>query len=190
MKIAEYSEGNYQMFFELIQKRRSIRRFTTEPIESGKIDRLKEAALRAPSSRGLNPWEFVFVTDRELLKKLARAKPHGSSFMSNAALGIVVCADPARSDVWVEDASIATIFLHLAAESLGLGSCWIQIRKRMHSEKMTAEAFIADTLNLPSHLSVEAMVAIGHPAEKKQPHDRGMLQKEKVFLNLYGDPFS
>lgn len=177
------------MFFELIEKRRSIRKFTAETIDSEKIDRLKEAALRAPSSRGLNPWEFVFITDRELLEDLARAKPHGASFISNAALGIVICADPARSDVWVEDASIATIYLHLAAEALGLGSCWIQIRKRMHSENTTAEAFIAQALDLPSHLSVEAMVAIGHPAEKKSPHDRGTLQMEKVFLNRYGNPF-
>ena len=177
------------MFFELIEKRRSIRKFTTEPIDSEKIDRLREAALRAPSSRGLNPWEFIFITERQLLEKLAHAKPHGASFMSNAALGIVVCVDPARSDVWVEDASIATIFLHLAAEALGLGSCWIQIRKRMHSETKTAEAFITEALGLPSHLSVEAMIAIGHPAEKKAPHDRGTLQTEKIFLNRYGNPF-
>jgi nitroreductase len=177
------------MFFELIEKRRSIRRFTVEPIETDQIERLKEAALRAPSSRGLNPWEFIFVTDRDLLEKLARAKPHGSSFMSSAALGVVVCADPTRSDVWIEDTSIATIFLHLAAESLGLGSCWIQIRKRMHADSKSAEAFIAKALNLPSHLAVEAMVAIGHPAEKKSPHGRGTLQQDKVFLNRYGIPF-
>ena len=177
------------MFFELIEKRRSIRRFTGEPIETDKIERLMEAALRAPTSRGMNPWEFVFVTDRDLLERLAQAKPHGSSFMSNAALGVVVCADPARSDVWIEDASIATIFLHLAAESLELGSCWIQIRKRMHADNTTAEAFIAKALNLPSRLAVEAMVAIGHPAEKKSPHGRGTLQQEKVFLNRYGTPF-
>jgi nitroreductase len=176
------------MFFDLIEKRRSVRKFTAEPIDSGKIDLLKEAALRAPSSRGLNPWEFVFITERKLLEKLSRSKPHGASFMSNAALGIVVCADPARSDVWVEDASIATIYLHLAAEALGLGSCWIQIRKRMHSETVTAEAFIAQALDLASHLSVEAMIAIGYPAEKKSPHAKGTLQTEKVFLNRYGNP--
>ncbi|MGB5420978.1 MAG: nitroreductase family protein, partial [Desulfobacterales bacterium] len=58
--------GIYQMFFELIEKRRSIRQFTNGAIEAAKIDRLKEAALRAPSSRGSNHWEFVFVTDRDL----------------------------------------------------------------------------------------------------------------------------
>jgi nitroreductase len=174
------------MFFDLIEKRRSIRRFTAEPIESAKIDRLREAALRAPSSRGSTPWEFVFVTERSLLEELARAKPHGSSFLAGAALGIVVCADPARSDVWVEDAAIATIYLHLAAASLGLGSCWIQVRRRMHTDDTTAEAFIAEALKLPQHLAVEAMLAVGYPDERKAPHEREALRADKVFMNLYG----
>ena len=81
------------MFMSLIQKRRSIRRFLAKPIEDEKIEMLIEAALRAPSSRGLNPWEFIVVTERDLLEKLSSAKTHGSEFLKNAPLGIVVCAD-------------------------------------------------------------------------------------------------
>jgi nitroreductase len=174
------------MFIELIRKRRSTRRFKEDQIEAEKIEMLTEAALRAPSSRGFNPWQFVFVSDRELLKKLSRAKPHGSTFMTNAQLGVVVCADPEKSDVWVEDASIATIFIQLAVESLDLGSCWIQIRKRMHNDTQSAEAYIAQLLNIPSSLKVESMIAIGYPDEKKRPHTREELQDEKVYFNQYG----
>ena len=174
------------MFMELITKRRSIRRFTADKIEAQKVELLKEAALRAPSSRGVNPWEFIFITDRNLLAKLSAAKPHGSTFLKDAPLGVVVCADPEKSDVWVEDASIATIFIELAATSLGLGSCWIQIRERMHDEAQTAEAYIADLLKIPSHLKVESMIAIGYPAETKPPHSKEELQNEKVYLNQYG----
>ena len=177
------------MFMDLIANRRSIRRFTADKIETEKIELLKEAALRAPSSRGVNPWEFIFVTDRILLEKLSGAKPHGSSFLREAQLGIVVCADPEKSDVWVEDASIAAIFIQLAATYLELGSCWIQIRDRMHDETQTAEAFIAHQLNIPSHLKVESMIAIGHPAESKPPHPANGLQHEKVHLNQYGKPY-
>ena len=174
------------MFMDLITKRRSIRRFTADPVEAQKVELLKEAALRAPSSRGVNPWEFIFITDRSLLAKLSAAKPHGSTFLKDATLGVVVCADPAKSDVWVEDASIATIFIELAATSLGLGSCWIQIRERMHDEAQTAEAYIAHLLKIPSHLKVESMIAIGYPAESKPPHSKEELQNEKVYLNQYG----
>ncbi|MCU0593341.1 MAG: nitroreductase family protein [Desulfobacterales bacterium] len=121
------------MFMSLIRKRRSIRRFLDKPVEKEKLDLLVEAGLRAPSSRGVNPWHFVVVTDREMLNRLSQSKEHGSAFLKHAAAGIVVCADATKSDVWVEDASIATTVIHLAAASLDLGSCWIQIRERMHA---------------------------------------------------------
>jgi nitroreductase len=175
------------MFMDLIRERRSIRRFLDRPVEAEKTDLLIEAALRSPSSRGLNPWEFIVVTRRELLEKLSQAKPHGSSFLKNAPLGMVVCADPEKCDVWVEDASIASIFIHLAAHSLGLGSCWIQLRERMHDEMKSAEAYVAEILNIPKRLKIESMVAVGYPDEKKQPHGKEGLQYGKVHIDQYGN---
>lgn len=177
------------MFYELIEKRRSIRRFTTEPLEPRQIEKLAEAALRAPSSRDLNPWEFIFVTDRKLLEQLSSVKPHGASFLAGAALGVVVCANPEVSDVWVEDTAIASIFLHLAAASLGLGSCWIQIRKRKHKNETPSESVVAELLQLPAHLRVESIIAVGHPAESKPSHPRETLPKGKIHLQRYGQSF-
>jgi nitroreductase len=174
------------MFLSLVQKRRSIRRYTDKPVEPEKVDRLIEAALRAPSSRGFNPWEFVVVTDGVLLEKLSKAKPHGASFLKDAPLGIVVCADPEKCDVWIEDTSIASIYIHLAAASMELGSCWIQIRKRMHDQTKTAEQYIRDFLNIPQNFNVESMIAIGYSAEKKSPHPKEDLQYDKVYYNVYG----
>ena len=174
------------MFMDLIRQRRSIRKFTEEDIPADKIELLKETALRPPSSMGHNPWEFVFVTDRQLLARLAEAKPHGSSFLAGSRLGIVVCVDPEKSAVWIEDASIATIYLHLAAAALGLGSCWVQIRERMHDDTTSAEVYIAEILNIPSNLKVVTMLGIGYPAEQKAPHKKESLQDEKIFLNRYG----
>ncbi len=177
------------MFLSLVEKRRSIRRFTDRRVEPEKVDVLVETALRSPSSRGFNPWQFVVVTEKDLLEKLSKAKEHGSSFLGNAPLGIVICADPNRSDVWVEDASIASIFIHLAAESLGLGSCWIQIRKRMHDKTKTSQAYVCELLNIPKNLQVESIVAVGYPDEAKPPHGQEELQYEKVYDDYYGKPF-
>ena len=176
------------MFNELIEKRRSIRRFTQEPVNQKQIAALVEAVLRSPSSRGFNPWEFVFVTDRHLLERLSSAKPHGASFLAEAALGIVVCGNPEVSDVWVEDTAIASIYLHLAAASLGLGSCWIQIRKRKHKEEEWAETFVADLLQIPPPLRVESIIAVGHPAETKPSHPRKSLQDHKIHYQRFGQP--
>jgi nitroreductase len=178
------------MFIELIRQRRSIRKYTDKAIEAEKMEVLKETALRPPSSMGHNPWEYIFVTDPQLLTQLSTAKPHGSSFLAGAQLGIVVCADPEKSTVWIEDASIATIYLQLAAESLGLGSCWVQIRGRMHDDDKSSEDYIAGLLKIPSNLNVESVVGIGYPDEEKSPHAREKLQDEKVFLNSYGSPFA
>src|ERR1700687_5337467 len=103
---------------ELLRKRRSRREFTAEKIASQSIDTLIEAALRAPSSRGINPWEIILVDDPEILIKLSKAKQHGSEFLKNAPLGMVVCADSTKSDVWIEDCSIAAIIIQITALSL------------------------------------------------------------------------
>jgi nitroreductase len=175
------------LFLPLITKRRSIRRFKTHRVEREKIDSILEAALRAPSSRGFNPWQFVVVTEPALLKKLSGAKEHGSAFLKGAPLGIVVCADPGISDVWVEDTSIATIFIQLAAESIGLSSCWIQVRKRKHQEGVSAEDFVRTTLGIPGKLCVASMVAIGYPDEEKPPHKKESLPWDKVHVNTFGN---
>ncbi|MBC8393989.1 MAG: nitroreductase family protein [Deltaproteobacteria bacterium] len=177
------------MFISLVRKRRSIRKYLEKPIEGEKIDILIEAALCAPSSRGFQPWSFIIVTDPAILEKLSRSKEHGSAFLKGAPLGIVVCADPGKSDVWVEDASIAAILVQLAAESIGLGSCWIQIRERMHDPNRTAEAHVSDLLNFPANLKVACIIAVGYPAEEKAPHKKENLLYEKVHQGSFGNPF-
>lgn len=176
------------MFLDLLRSRRSIRRFQDRPVETDKIDLLVEAALRSPSSRGLNPWSFVVVRDKETLATLAQAKPHGASFLAGAPLAIVVCADPSICDVWVEDASIATLNLHLATTDIGLGSCWIQLRKRDHADGGSASAFVADKLDLPPRMEVLAIMAIGYPQEEKKPHPSESLQYAKVSWERFGQP--
>jgi nitroreductase len=177
------------MFTSLLEKRRSVRKYLPKPVTPEQIEGLVTAALRSPSSRGFNPWEFIVVTDSRLLEELAAAKPHGAAFLKHAPLGIVVCADTNKTDVWVEDTSIASILIHLAATSLGLGSCWIQIRKRMHDDQMSAEAYVRKILSIPARYAVTSIIAVGNPDETKDPHGRNSLQQEKVHLNGFGNAY-
>jgi nitroreductase len=174
------------MFFKLIEQRRSIRKFKNQAIEKEKIEQLIEAALRSPSSRSFNPWRFIVVDRADLLEKLAQAKPHGASFLKGAPLGIVVCADSSASDVWVEDASIASIFIHLASQALGLGSCWIQIRKRDHDSSKNADTYIKELLDIPDDIMIESIIALGYPDETKKGHSKESLQYDKVSFNKFG----
>lgn len=174
------------MILPLLQKRRSIRQFTSQPVEAEKIEELIEALLRSPSSRGLNPWQFVVVDDPETLRKLAMSKAHGAEFLAGAPLAVVVCADPARCDVWVEDCAIAATLLQLTAESLGLGSCWAQIRLRSHGAGGSAEAYVRQVLDLPAPLAVECVVGVGYPARSLPGHPREKLLFDHVHRNRFG----
>jgi nitroreductase len=186
---SRFHERSAVMFLSLIQKRRSIRKFKHQKVEPDKVALLVEAALRAPSSMGSNPWEFIIITDQAVLEKLSKAKPHGATFLQNAPLGIVVCANPEKSDVWVEDASIAAVFIQLSAESLGLGSCWIQLRERMHDKEKTSGAYVLELLQIPDVMKVECIIAIGYPDESKSPHRKENLEYHKIHMGLYGKPF-
>jgi nitroreductase len=177
------------MFLPLVRKRRSIRKFKRQEVEPEKVERLVEAALRAPSSMGNKPWEFIVVTDPVLLEELSKAKPYGSAFLKNAPLGIVVCADPEKSDVWVEDASIASTCIQMAAESVELGSCWIQIRERKHDSEKSSGAYISEVLHIPDVMRVECIIGLGYPDETKPPHRRETLDYHKVHEGSYGKAF-
>ncbi len=167
---------------DILRKRRSIRRYKDREIESEIIEMLNEAALRSPSSRGINPWRFLFITDKAMLEALSRAKESGSGFLKGARLGVVICAMSDESDVWIEDCSIAAIILQLTGQSLGLGSCWIQIRKRMHSSSQSAADYIKEILHLPENMKVESMIAFGYPDENKLPLSKEELDWEKIIL--------
>ncbi len=170
---------------ELLRNRRSIRQYLDKPIEPERRELLKEAALRSPSSRNLDPWEFIFVDDPALLTRLAVCKSHGAAFLAQAPLGIVVCGDSRASDVWVEDCSIASILLQMTAQSLGLGSCWIQVRNRMHDGQVSAGKYIQGLLGLPESVEVESIVAVGYPAEQRGPKAYDELRFSKVHLNRF-----
>ena len=167
---------------DMLLKRRSIRRYTDKLVEMEKIDQLLRAALLAPTSRNTRAWEFIVVEDQGVLEKLSISKP-GAQPLKGAALGIVIIANPDQSDVWVEDTSIATIILQLTAQSLGLGSCWIQIRERMHKEGITAEEYVREILGIPDSLKVESIVSIGYPDETRPLHTEDELLWDKIHWN-------
>ncbi len=171
------------MLLPLLQKRRSIRKFLPQPVEQDKVTQLEESLLRSYSSRGNNPWEFIVVNQPEILEKLSKAKEHGSGFLAGAPLAVVICADTGKSDVWVEDCAIAATILQLSAASLGLGSCWAQIRQRTHGQGQSAEDFIREMFGMDERYSVAVVVGIGYADEHKEGHAFSSLQFDKIHHN-------
>jgi nitroreductase len=173
------------MFIDLLRKRRSIRSFDQRQIESDKIELLTEALLRSPTSKGRHPWEFILVTDPKIAALLSTAKPKGAGFLSKAPLSVVICGDPTISDVWIEDCAVAATIVQFAAEDLGLGSCWSQIRSRPHESGRSASAIMRQLLHLPEHLEVASIIGIGYPVAAIAAHSRDSLPTHKIHKNLY-----
>ena len=174
---------------QLLRQRRSIRKYSSSPVSKETVDLLVESLLRSPTSRNRKPWQFIVVDDAALLADLSASKQHGSAFLKEAPLGIVIAADSNKSDVWIEDTSIAAILVQAVAESLGLGSCWIQIRNRPHDEATSAETFIQKRLGLPEEIKVTAIISIGYPAESKPPVPAAELDFDKVSRNQFSTKF-
>ena len=174
------------MFTEIAKNRRSVRKFTSQQVEQEKVDEIIEIALRSPSGRSARPWEFVVVNDRKLLEKLSVAKPSGAAFVKDASVGVVVCGDPSKSHLWIEDCTIAAVSMQYAAHSMGLGSRWSQIRGTNFNDSQSSRDYIAALLDLPDSLDIECIIAIGYPAEKTTPYRREDLDFGKVSYNRYG----
>jgi nitroreductase len=162
---------------DLLINRRTIRKYKDQEIDKKTIDKIIKGALTSPSGKNIKPWELIVVTDKEILSLLGKSRDNISGHMTNASLGIVVVADPNLTDIWIEDASIMATIIQLTSESLGLGSCWIQVRERLNSNKENVEDCVKEILNIPTNYRVECMLAIGYPNEKKKPHNEENLNK-------------
>jgi nitroreductase len=172
-------------FFDLLKSRRSIRKYLPKAVEQDKIDLITKAALMSPASKRSNPWEFIVVQSSETLQKLSDCRPHGSQFLAESPLGIIVTADTTKTDVWMEDASIAAILMQLQVQDLGLGSCWIQIYGRNKDDETTTESYIRNLLNIPEHFAVLCIISIGYPNEERKPYDESKLSIDKIHTEKF-----
>lgn len=170
---------------DIIRQRRSIRKFTEQPVEEEKIKLLQEAALRSPASKSANAWEFIFVQNKELIQTLAAAKPFGSKLLESAPLAVVVMADDTKTEAWIEDCSVASIFLQLTAQSLGLGNCWVQIHGRSYNDEKTAETYVKEKLGIPENQKVLSIIAIGYPAQERKMIPAEELQWDKIHQDQF-----
>jgi nitroreductase len=154
---------------ECMMARRSIRKFTGEPVGEETVERLLRAAMAAPSAGNQQSWRFVVLEDREVRIRVAACSPY-AGMLPDAALGIVVCGETVgekHEGYWVQDCSAAVENTLLAACALGLGAVWLGF----HPNATRAEC-CQEVLGLPDHIVPLAVIAIGHPAEDKPPADR------------------
>jgi nitroreductase len=147
---------------ELLYSRRRVRDFTDEAVSDEQVETMLKAAMAAPSTQDLRPWHFVVVRKRKVLDKLAEVHKY-AYMLEKAPLAIVICGDEKISEKhWVEDTCVATQNLLLAATALGLGGVWISLYPKKKHQK-----YARDLLDIPDHVGVLCVLAVGRPPERK-----------------------
>jgi len=174
---------------KLLYQRRSVRDYEDRVVEREKIEKMIEALLLSPTSKGIRSRSLVLVDNKKLIAELSRCKAHGAGFLESAPLALVISADMEKAAAWIEDCSIAAITLQYSAEELGLSSCWIQIRARQREDGGSASDYIKELLHLPQHFEVEAIVAVGYPSRVPPAHEPEELDWASVRYNEYGKPY-
>lgn len=155
---------------EVLLKRRSVRKFTEEPISDEMIEELLHAAMSGPSACNRKPWEFYVVTNEEKLEELKGASKF-TKFSSK--LAIVVCGNLLKAlplqmaSYWIQDCSAATENILLRVTDLGLGAVWCGI----HPQKK-AEERVRTMLDIPKTQIPLNVIFIGHPAEEPEARDQ------------------
>jgi nitroreductase len=161
---------------EAIHTRRSIRKYTDQPIDPQVLEQILAAGMMAPSARNEQAWQFVVVQNRDTLAALSKISPY-AAMAEHAAAAIVVCGDTQRETVadlnyWVIDCAAAAQNLLLAAHALGLGAVWTAVYPR--AERIAA---LRQVLPLPDHIIPLCLVPLGYPAESKGPVNRFDLER-------------
>ena len=171
---------------QLMLNRRSVRKYTGEPIPEDKLKLILQAGLSSATSKNRKPWEFVVVREKETLQTLAKCRVGAAKMLENAGCAIVVFANTeVTPDVWAEDCSIAMSNMHLMADALGLGSCWIQGRCREAENGQTTEEYCRRLLGVPENFALEAILSIGVPAERPQGYTAEDLKEEKIHWEKF-----
>ena len=168
-------------FQQLCQQRRSIRKYTSQPVEQEKIDYMLRCALMAPSAKRTCPWEFIVVRDEAKLRPMAGCRTYGSQMFNTATAAIVIALDPTLCDnTWMADGAIAAEHILLAAAEQGIGACWCHVYEREGAPEL-----VKRLCAIPEPFEVLCVIALGYPDETRQNYDLDKLKYEKIHNETY-----
>ncbi len=168
-----------QAAIENIMTRSSVRSYTSQAVEEEKIEQLLKAGMAAPTGSNKQPWEFVVITQRDILDELPSVAG-GMRMAVNAPLAIVVLGDESISGSWTLDCSAATQNILLAAHAMGLGAVWCGAYPENESGRT---AKMKSLLQLPDGINALNAIIIGYPDSEPQPKDKW--KPEKVHYQIY-----
>lgn len=179
------AKGTAMDMLDILQERHSVRSFTGGQVSAGDVRSVIQAGLLAPSSMNRKSAHFIVVKDPATLNALSKCKRSGAGHVADADCAIVVVGDKQCSDAWIEDACVAMTCMHLEATTLGLGSCWVQVRMRSTLMGKDAEAVVRSALGISPQFGVEAMLTLGEKRSEQEPSPLPELDDERVHRECF-----
>lgn len=157
-------------FLEVIEKRRSVRKYSDRPVEKEVLDAVVKVAQTAPSSRNSKSSAFMIIEDKDTLEALSQMRDSGSGLLAGAQSAVVVMGDETKTDLWVDNCAISATFVQLAVTAMDLVSCWVHVngrpRLKAEPEGATAEDYVTELLGIKDGLRPYCVIAIGYPVEE------------------------
>ncbi len=157
-----------------VLNRRSIRKYSSQPLEDGVLEEVVRAGMAAPSAHNAQPWHFLVIDQREILDAITGVHPH-SKMLKEAPAAILICGEPALSKTpqyIQQDCAAAVMSMLIRISEMGLGSVWMGVHPVPEREEEMRALF-----KLPEGIIPFALIAVGHPAEEKGPSGRFMAER-------------
>ena len=158
---------------QILNSRRSVRKFLAGKVEKQKLQRIVDMALQAPSSRNSRSTRLVVVEDSTLLEKMSQMRDYGSAFMKDAQAAIVVMGDKNATDLWLDNCAITATILQLAVVDEGLASCWVHVNDRPClkdvPEGAKADDYLRELLGISDNYGILCAVALGYSDFEPKP---------------------
>ena len=170
---------------DMMLHRRSVRQYIPGEILEEDLTKILQAGLLSASAKAVRPWELIVIRNKETLQALAGCRTAPVKMLQDGACAIAVVADATKIDVWVEDCSIVMSNMHLMADALGYGSCWVQCRLREAIDGRSTEEYVRELLHFPESHHLEAILALGVIDSHPDPRTLDQLPMDKVHYEMF-----
>lgn len=172
---------------DIMRHRRSVRKYTGKPVSEEHIKAILQAGMLAPSAKNRRPWEFIVIRDKEILRKLGLSRDNEANqkMAASADVAITVIGDAEEADTWIEDCAAVMTNMHLMADALGLGSCWLQGNGRVAADGRETNEYVRELLGYPEKYRILASVLVGDIEEHPASYELSSLPMDKVHYEKF-----
>lgn len=170
---------------DLFRTRRSYRNYSEKPIDDAVLKQIMEVGLMSPTGDNLKPVELILIKDKDMLNEIANMRKYGTKMLSHAGAAIIVLVNTQKTDLWIEDGAISASYMHLAADALGIGSCWIQVRARDAADGSEFEEKLKEKLDIPECMKPLCILSLGNVDHQLPAHSIEDINWDKIHSEKY-----